>query len=146
MVPQDARSEFFAPVGDGRFKRPVCCRTTFLIVDERGKCVRCANGSRARRLWDASPSFDVLGSPVGRAAAETARRRMPTAGVTIPIESIGLFTDIVALGDHTGFEVTGPPPSTGDPIVEMLPEAKLSAFQRFTRGFKAFCVFDSIHD
>ena len=44
------RSEFFAPVGDGRFKRPFCCRTTFLIVEERGKCVRCADGSRARSL------------------------------------------------------------------------------------------------
>jgi hypothetical protein len=47
-----------------------------------------------------------------------------------------LFTDIVALGDHSGFQVTGPARSTRDPIVEMLPEVKLSAFQLLKRGLK----------
>jgi len=45
--------------------------------------------------------LDVLGSPVARAAAETATRRMPTAGSasTIPIESIDrAASDLIALG------------------------------------------------
>jgi hypothetical protein len=47
-----------------------------------------------------------------------------------------LFTDIVAMGDHSGFQVTGPAPSTRSPIVEILPEVKLSSFQRLKHGLK----------
>jgi len=47
-----------------------------------------------------------------------------------------LFADIVALGDHNGFEVTGLAPSTGDSTVEMVPEVKLTAFKQLTRSLK----------
>lgn len=51
-----------------------------------------------------------------------------------------LFADIVALGDHCGFEVTGAPPANRDPVVEKLPEPVPSLFQRISRAVKRLII------
>jgi molybdopterin-synthase adenylyltransferase len=49
-----------------------------------------------------------------------------------------LFPDIVAKGDHCGFEVTGPPPSTRAPVVVKRPEPEPSILRRFLNGLQRF--------